>query len=792
MVIRFDKCELDSRRQQLTREGRVVKLERIPLNLLFLLASSQGVVVTRQAIVEHLWGHAFVDAQHSINTAINKLRTALGDDLAEPRFIQTVKGMGYRWVARVEMCPDRESEAESVASAERAAGTTTTVATPGRTDPPAAAARNAAVWRFARIGVPLVLVGLVAAGGLLYRSHRHESLTAKDTIVLADFGNTTGDPVFDDTLKTALGISLRQSPFLNVLPESQFANTLKLMAFPADTKLTPKAMRELCQRAGSKAYVAGSIVTLGSQYVIGLKAINCLSGDTLAEEQMTVPSKERVLDALGDAASKLRGELGESLASVRKFDIPLEQATTSSLEALEAYSKSYAREVSVPEGIAYLQRAIALDPNFAMAYANVGSHYVVLGEIGRAREFYAKAFDLRNHASERERLEISADYYQYVTGELDKAIPILEQNVESYPGSVYLNLGNVYAQLGRYEAAADTARQYLRLAPELPAAYVNLATFSLALQRPDEANDTIRAARARKLDIFLFHLNLYAVAFQGSNAAAMAEEQQWFAGRPSETYALALASDTAAYHGRLRQARELTRRAVDAAIRVDDKENGALWRAIAAQREAAFGNGSAARQLADEALELAPDSQGVSSEAALAFALAGDKARAESLAQALQILYPLDTQLQSLWLPSIKGRIATQSNDPSSAVHALQSALPIELGQTTFTLNISCLYPAYLRGEAYLARGDGRAAAAEFQKILEHSGIVWNCWTGALAHLGIARANALQSKTSQGADADAARVRALAAYKDFLALWKEADPDIPILKQAKAEYAKLQ
>jgi tetratricopeptide (TPR) repeat protein len=507
---------------------------------------------------------------------------------------------------------------------------------------------------------------------------------------------------------------------------------------------------------------------------------------------MTAQSKERVLDALGVAASKLRAELGESLASVQKFDIPLEQATTTSLEALEAYSKSYARPLSMAEGISYLQRAIELDPNFAMAYANVGAHYADLGELARAKEYYTKAFELRNHASERERLEIAADYYQYVTGELDKAVSILQQSVESYPGPIYLNLGNVDAQLGRYDLAAGTARQYLRLAPDVTAPYVNLAIFSLALQRPDQARDAILAASARHLDIFLFHLNLYGIAFLESNEGSMAEEQKWFAGRPSEPYALALASDTAAYGGRLRQARDLTRRAVDAAIRVDDKENGALWRALAAQREAVYGNAGEAGRWAAEALDLAPDSQAVMSETAIAFALAGDTRRADSLAQELQGRYPLDTQVQSLWLHSIEGQLAIDRNEPDSAIHTLQRALPIELGQTLFTLNISCLYPVYVRGEAYLAAGEGRAAAAEFQKILDHSGIVLNCWTGALAHLGLARAYAMESKSAHAPDEDATRARALAAYQDFLKLWKDADVDIPVESQARAEYARLQ
>jgi tetratricopeptide (TPR) repeat protein len=408
----------------------------------------------------------------------------------------------------------------------------------------------------------------------------------------------------------------------------------------------------------------------------------------------------------------------------------------------------------------------------------------------------SKAFQLREHASERERLEITANYYQGVTGELDKSAQTYQQRIESYPrdAQAYDGLGSVYGAQGRYEKATEVTRQALRLAPDRLYLYANVVNYALALQRFDETRQIIHEGQTRKADDVTLHNALYALAFLGADSAAMAEQQQWFAGRPpEENSGLALASDTEAYAGHLGKARELTKRAVDSAIRADSKETGAGYLAIAAQREAAYGNLAEARQAAAEALKLVPTSQGVKVEAALAFAMAGETARAESMAQDLGKRFPLDTQMQSLWLPAIQAQLALDKKNPASALTALQAAAPpIELGQISFVVNISCLYPVYVRGEAYLAAGQGSAAAAEFQKVIDHSGIVWNCWTGALAHLGVARANALQSRTSQGADADAARVRALAAYKDFLALWKDADPDIPILKQAKAEYAKLQ
>jgi len=654
-----------------------------------------------------------------------------------------------------------------------------------------AVAKKRNIWK---IAVPSVVVAVaLIAGGLYYRSHRAKPLTDKDTIVLADFDNKTADPVFDDTLKTALGVSLNQSPFLNMLSDSTIRKTLKLMTRPPETKLTPDLVRELCQRAGSKAYIAGSIATLGSQYVLGLKVVNCQSGDTLAQEQATAAAKEKVLDALGTAASKLRGELGESLATVQKLDVPLSEATTSSLQALQAYSLS-AKASSQAATLAFDRRAIELDPNFALAYWAVGTDYLSLSETGRASEYFTKAFQLREHTSEREKLAITSGYYQNVTGELDKAAQTYQEWSASYPQDyrAHFKLSNVYSQQGQYEKAAEENRESLRLRPGSTAPYVNLANSLLALQRFDESRQTIQQAQAQKLDIFIFHNALYALAFVRGDSSAMAEQQQWFAGKPEENEALSLASDTAAYAGDLGKARELTKRSVDSAIRADSKENGAIWLENAALREAAFGNMADAKQAAAEGLKLVPASQGVAVEAALAYAMAGDGTRAESLAQNLNKLYPLDTQMQALWLPAIQAQLALNRKNPTLALNTLQAASTIELGSILFLANLSCLYPTYIRGEAYLAAGQGKEAAAEFQKILDHSGIVWNCWTGALAHLGVARANALEARTSQGADSDAARVRALAAYKDFLVLWKDADPDIPIYKAAKAEYAKLQ
>jgi serine/threonine protein kinase/tetratricopeptide (TPR) repeat protein len=658
-----------------------------------------------------------------------------------------------------------------------------------------AVARKSPTALFA--AVTAVLLAVLVAGAYYFRSRNAQRLTEKDSIVVADFSNSTGDPVFDDTLKTALTVALNQSPFLNVLSENRVAQTLKLMTRPRETKLTPEIARELCVRSASKAYIAGSLASLGTQYVLDLKAVNCNSGDPLGEEQATAGSKEKVLNTLGKTTAKLRSQLGESLVTVQKFDVPLEQATTSSIEALQAYSLGWkiSSEKGNEDAVPYFQHAIELDPNFAMGYRAVGIGYSALGEVGRAADYYKKAFDLRQNTDEREKLLISAVYYRHVTGELGNAARTYEEMVEIYPRDTdaYNNLGTSYSSEGEIEKAVAATRQAIGLSPDRFNSYYNLTTYLIALGRFDEARQTIKDAQARKLEADSNHINLYALAFLAGDSAAMSREFQSCMGKQEvQDSALSLASDTEAFAGHLAKARQLTERAVDAAIMADNKESGAIWQENEAVREAAFGNFAESKKATAAGLKTAPASPGVEVEAALAYAIAGDNAQSQSMAADLDKTYPLDTQMQSLWLPAIRGQLALNRGNSADAIQQLQSALPpIEYGSFTFLNNVSCLYHTYIRGQAYLAAGQGVQAAAEFQKIIDHNGIVWNCWTGALAHLGMARANVLQMKTATGADADAARVRALAAYKDFIELWKDADSDNPVAKQARAEYANL-
>jgi tetratricopeptide (TPR) repeat protein len=569
------------------------------------------------------------------------------------------------------------------------------------------------------------------------------------------------------------------------------------MARPSNTPLTSDVTREICLRAGSKAYILGSIATLGSEYVLELKALSCESGELLAQQQATAKSKETVLGAVGEAASKLRAELGESLFTAQKFDISLAEATTASLDALKAFSlgeKVY-RESSPIAAIPHHQRAIEIDPNFAMAYAALASDYYSLGAQGRASDYYAKAFQLRDRASERERLAIAADYYDSVTGELDKAFQAYQEQILSYPrdSSGYFGLANAYSRQGRYAESKQPYEKSIALAPNTIGYYENLVNTLLALQEFDKAGETVRATQAKALDDYILYEESYALSFFAGDSRGMEAQLEWFSGKPSyEHFGLAMASDTEGYAGRFRKARELTEQAKSSTLRSGSTESGGVWLEIAAQREAASGNFMYGRQEAERGLKLDPANKNIRAEAAVASAMAGDIAQAESLAQGLKKQFPVNSQIQSIWLPVVAAQVALDRRNPALALDVLRTSSSLELGSVDFSNNMSCLYSPYVRGEAYLAAGQGKEAAAAFQEILDHSGIVWNCWTGALAHLGVARANALQARTSQGAEADVARTRALAAYKAFLDIWKDADPDIPILIAAKGEYAKLQ
>jgi tetratricopeptide (TPR) repeat protein len=636
-----------------------------------------------------------------------------------------------------------------------------------------------------RIAIPVLLAAVLAAGGLYYRGHQTRPLTDKDSIVLADFTNTTGDSVFDDTLKQGLSVQLEQSPFLNLVSDRRVNETLKLMGRPAGDRLTPEVTREVCQRTSSKAMLAGSIAGLGSQYVIGLKAVNCDTGDVLAEAQEQAAGKEAVLKALDAAAVRLRSKLGESLSSVQKYATPVEEATTPLLEALKAYSlgvkTSYAKGNTA--ALPFYQRAVDLDPSFAMAYSWIGSLYSTLNEVGRGAENARKAYALREKVSERERFFIEGNYYSFATGELEKAAQTDELYQQTYPrdDQAYLNLGYVSAVLGNWEKALEEFRAALRLDPNNAVNYENLGIACAVLNRLDEAEAVYRQAEERKLESEVVLQNRYFLAFLKGDRAQMAQLASAAMGKPgAEDLLLAAQADVEGWYGKLKNAHELTGRAMDSAQRNDAKESAAEYQAAAALREVESGNREQARAEAHAALKLAPN-RDVRVMAALALARAGDTAGAEKLAGELDKSFPLDTLVQRYWLPTIRAGIALERQDPNRAIELLKVASTIELSDLTGNLAIF-MCPPYVRGEAYLMLHDGHRAAAEFQKFIDHRGLVVTFPWGALARLGLARAYALQGDTAKGR----------AAYQDFLGLWKDADPDIPILKEAKAEYAKLQ
>jgi eukaryotic-like serine/threonine-protein kinase len=646
--------------------------------------------------------------------------------------------------------------------------------------PPAGGRKN--LWETA-IGLLLFAFCLLGAA-LFYRSHRTPKLSDKDTIVIGDFSNSTGDAVFDGTLKQALGVSLLQSPFLNVLSDSRVAATLRLMAQPANTPLTPEVARELCQRANSKAYIAGSVASLGSAYIIGLKAVNCISGDTLAQEQAQAKGKENVLDALSSAAAKVREKLGESLASVQKFNAPLPQATTTSLEALKTYTLAFQaiNQEGSAAALPLLKHAVELDPQFATAIYAMGVCYINLGQDDRASEYLSRAFAMRNRASERERLNISFEYYNTVTGEFDKAIEASREFNENYPRSVsmHANLGALFSVQGKYEQAAAETEEALRINPNYVIGYDNLIVFLLALNRFDQARKTFADAQARKLNDTLMHRGMYALDFLQSDTPGMNEQVAWFASRPEVgNEMMGLQSNSEAYGGHLSRARSLTHQAVESALRADNKSSAADWQLLGAWREAAFGNLEQARIEIKAATGSAPGDIDAQFLAALTMAAVSDTASATAVARNLAKRYPSHTMVQLYYLPAIEAAIALQNKQSGEAIDRLRAVAPVELGLANTPC---CMYPIYLRGEAYLAAGQGSSAAAEFKKILDHGGIGWNCPTGALAHLQLGRSYALAGEKD----------KARSAYHDFLELWKTADADIPILKQAQAESAGLQ
>jgi tetratricopeptide (TPR) repeat protein/predicted Ser/Thr protein kinase len=639
-------------------------------------------------------------------------------------------------------------------------------------------------WKFI---VPVAVALLAISSGGYFYFHRTPKLTDRDTIVLGDFTNTTGDPVFDGTLRQGLSVQLEQSPFLSIISDQQIRQSLGLMGQPAEAKLTPAVARELCQRTGSAAVLDGSIAQIGTQYLLTLKAVNCVSGESLASTEAQASDENHVLEALGKTAAEIRNKLGESLSTVQQLDIPLEQATTPSLEALKAFSSGL-KVISTTgsdAAIPFFKRALELDPKFALAYAYLGMVENDIGEFSMGVNYQRKAYDLRDRTSETEKYSITATYQKDVTGNIEKAIEACQLWIQAYPRSYHphdLLAGAILPVIGQYEKAVEEATEAIRLNPDFPIPYAQRMASDIALNRIEEAKATYAQALARKLNNPFLDIALYQVAFLQNDAAGMAQQIAKTAGRPGfEDQLLNLEGDTVAYSGRLKDARELSRRAMDSAEGAAEKDPPAIYSATSGLREAWFGNTDEARRRVAFALSRSAG-RDVLYLAALALAYSREDARAQALTDDLGKRFPEDTIVQFNYLPTLRAKLALNQGRASKAIESLTTAAPYELGLSTQSpFNWTAMYPVFVRGETYLAARQGTEAAAEFQKILDHPGIVVNGPIGALAHLGLARAYRLQGDTA----------KAKAAYQDFLRLWKNADPDIPILEQAKAEYAKL-
>jgi tetratricopeptide (TPR) repeat protein len=693
-------------------------------------------------------------------------------------------GSIYAYTSELDAWRDRETHRETLAGA--------TDFTEGEADHQAARIRPVHRWLIAG-GV--AVVALLVAAYLSTRS-RAFNVTEGDTVVVADFANSTGDPVFDGALRQGLSVQLQQSPFLRIVSDQRIRETLRSMKKPQDARLVPEIAKDLCVRVGSKVYIAGSIANFGNNYVIGLQAVNCSTGDLLAQQQVQEPGKERVLDGLSRAAGKLRETLGESISSVRKFDTPLAQATTPSLEALRALSlgRDALSDGNYAAAVSWFQRAIADDPNFALAYASLWAAYSNLGEINLGQENIKKAFELRGEVSERERLGIEASYYWGVSGDLEKAREAYELLAQTYPrdSAAHFNLGNVYQGLGQLEEGLAQARESFRLEPNSGLDYSYLIFSLTVLNRLQEAGEIETEALAKYPDLYPLRTWRYILAFLQNDTRAMAEQITWATGKKGiEDVLLGYDSEVLAFHGQVRKSREQSRRTVVSASEANETETAAGYRINLALADALFGNREEARKSVLGASRRS-DSRDLQYATALVLALVGDTEKSQSIAENLAKSFPEDTTVRFNFLPTLHAQLALNRGDTAAAIQGLQVTPSQELmipGGPTLDL---VMLPVFVRGKAYLKAHQGTEAAVEFHKILDRQGLLAFSPIRALANLYLARAYALQRNSLAGPDADAARANARTAYEDFMTLWKDADPDIPILKEAKAEYAKLQ
>jgi eukaryotic-like serine/threonine-protein kinase len=779
---RFGVFELDLRSGELRKAGTRIRLQDQPLKILIALLEQPGAVVTREDLKRRIWPEdSFGDFDHAVNVAVAKLRAALADSADTPRYVETLPRRGYRFIFPVTLpasFPAMFPAAPAPTIEAPHANGRVITAPPA---PPLPVEPKAKFKWLPMAAAGMLVLALGASAWWWFHSRKlGRMLTSKDTVVLADFQNTTGDAVFDGTIRQGLAVQLEQSPFLSLVSDVTVRQTLRLMNQPPDARLTPDLAQQVCLRTGSTAVLNGSIAKLGNQYVLGMKAINCGTGDSLVEEQVTAAGKEEVLKALAQAASRLRSKLGESLGTVQRYNTPLEQVTTSSLQALHAYSLGRTTLIDREDrggAIQLFQRAIQLDPNFAMAYASLGLAYANDSEEESVRNF-TKAYELRERVSDRERFYIESHYHSAVTGDWDKAWQVYKLWSQLYPRDdiPHLNIGEIDSGFGEYENARMESAESLRLLPGDCISYGHLLGSLIHLDRWDEARALMNSAEKQQAGCQRLQDYRYILGFLKNDKAEMAQAVTSSPDQSDIQFSF-LQVQTAAYYGRLRESRELMRRVASSAWESDQEELGGFFAESNAESEALFGDAEFARKEAKEALSRSKgrDVEGLG---AVALALAGDETDAQSLAGDLARRFPESTIVQTNYLPSVHAQLALNHHDAAKALDALQAAAPYELGDCDGS---NVYVPIFLRGQAYLSAGRGKEAAAEFQKILDHRGVVLNSPVGALAPLQIARAFVLQGDNG----------KAVAAYGDFLTRWKDADAEIPILKQAKAEYAKL-
>jgi DNA-binding winged helix-turn-helix (wHTH) protein/tetratricopeptide (TPR) repeat protein len=760
----FGPFRVDPEKETLLREGELVPLTPKTFQILLVLIRHNEEVVTKDDLMKMVWPDTFVE-EANLSRNIFMLRKALGETAQDHKYIVTVPGRGYRLAENVHVVPDQGVNIISATHSRVQVDVKESTPSP---------------WRWIAVGIVILLA--VALGMWRSLSHRRTVLGAKDTVVLADFANSTGDAVFDDTLREGLAIELEQSPFLSLISDQRIRHTLGLMGHPADARLTPEIARGVCERTGSVAVLEGSIAPLGSQYVLELRAKSCRSGEVLDNEQVQVAKKEDVLNALGQISSRFRERLGESLTTIQEHNTPLAEATTPSLEALEAFSMGWKLHMTTGTGMPFLQRAVEIDPNFALAYSTLGRGYADVEEGDLSVVSATRAWQLREHASDREKFVIDANYAILATGNLESARRTLEAWSQMYPREALPHVmlsGYPNKAAGRFEQAIGEGWKAIELDPDFSIAYFNIAVNNVYLNRLDEAENVLRRAAGQGLEIDEFLMLDYDIAFLRGDQAGMervaARARQRSGG---ETWISNKEAFVQAYAGHLRLARVMSRRAVDHARQEAQPERGGAWEAGASIREALFGNAAEARARALAAVALSKDRE-VEYCAAYAMAVAGETSQAQGMADDLAKRFPENTVVRFSYLPVLRARLALNHGDAEKAIEELQVAVPYELGASRDFCG--ALHPVYVRAEAYLAAGKGAEAAGEFQKILDHRGVVGSEPVGALAQLGLGRARALAGD----------REKAKKAYEDFFAGWKEADEDLPVLRRARVEFAGL-